>query len=203
MRPPKGRYSTEPGPESPAVQECHEHDVHPEFDDPVGEVYGMPTYPYHGAPDYYRTRRQLRKLNLCPGGQEIQGQIIWKHGDAKDGRGSTTRRVAYLYSLRKARPKRVSSPAQLEAIDKALRARRTCPKCGETKDYYLRRSLGTCNECADPELYANAEETGDTDWVDESVFEMHPSFWEAQPAESWGSDRLNVSAPELTDREAG
>jgi hypothetical protein len=197
MRPPKGRYSTEPGPESPAVQECHEHDVHPEFDDPVGEVYGMPTYPYHGAPDYYRTRRQLRKLNLCPGGQEIRGQIIWKHGGAgANGRGATTRRVAYLFSLRDARPKRVSSPAQLEAIEKALRARRTCGKCGETKDYYIRRSLGTCNECAEPELYANADDIGDTDWVDESV-------WEIQPVTSLDPDGLAERVPEFVDMEAG
>lgn len=197
MRPPKGRYSTEPGPESPAVQECREHDVHPEFDDATGEVFGLPTYPYHMAPEEFRTRRQLRKLNLCPGGQEIRGQIIWKHGGAgANGRGATTRRVAYLFSLRYAKPKRVSSPAQLAAIDKALRARRTCPKCGETKDYYIRWSLGECNECAEPELYAGAEEIGDTDWVDESV-------WEIQPAQAWDADRPGECIPELTDREAG
>jgi hypothetical protein len=196
MRPPKGRYRTEPGPASPAVEECHELDVHPEFDDPAGEVYGLPTYPYHMAPDEYRTRRQLRKLNLCPGGQEIRGQIIWKHGGGKDGRGSTTRRVAYLFSLQDAKPKRIASEAQLEAVEKALRARRTCGKCGETKEYYIRRSLGECNECADPELYANGAEYADTDWVDESV-------WQIQPAETPDPDRLDERVPEFVDMEAG
>jgi ribosomal protein S14 len=197
MRPPKGRYATEPGPPSPAVEDCYEHGVHPEFDDPSGELYGLPTYPYHMAPDEYRTRRQLRKLNLCPGGQEIRGQTIWKHGGAgANGRGSTTRRVAYLFSLREAKPKRIPTEAQLEAVEKALRARRTCQKCGKEKGYYIRRSLGVCNECAEPELYANGAEIADTDWVDESV-------WEIQAAENDDPGHLAGRIPELVDMDAG
>ena len=118
---------------------------------PEGDTYGIPTYPYHLAPDDYFTRRQLRKLNLCPGGQPIQAQIIWKHkGIGKNGRGSTTRRVAYLYSLKEAKPKRESTPAQLEAVEKALRARRTCPTCGVEQAYYIPRSRGECNDAPNP-----------------------------------------------------
>ena len=44
-------------------------------------------------------------------------------------------------------PKRQATPAQLAAIAKALRARRTCPICGTEKPYYIPRSLGECPDC--------------------------------------------------------
>jgi hypothetical protein len=108
-------------------------------------------------------------MNLCPGGQPIQAQIVWKHrGIDRNGRGSTTRRVAYLYALNAAKPKRVPTPTQREAVDKALAARRTCPTCGVEQEYYIPRSRGECNHCAEPELYVagTAEATADTGWPD-------------------------------------
>jgi hypothetical protein len=109
------------------------------FYDPAGTRYGVPTYPYRWAPAGLLTRRQLRALGLRPGGQEVAAQILWRRGT----------RVAYLYRRDLAVPKRTATPAQLAAIARALRARRTCPTCGIEKPYYIPRSLGECLDCAD------------------------------------------------------
>ena len=111
-----------------------------EFYDPDGERYGLPTYPYHYAPDGLLTIRQLRAKGLRPGGQDIVAQIFWRH--------RRHRRVAYLYREDRSKPKRQATPAQLVAIGKALRARRTCPTCGTEKDYCIPLSRGECNDCA-------------------------------------------------------
>jgi hypothetical protein len=110
------------------------------FYDPDGARYGLPTYPFHFAPPGLLTMRQLRARGLRPGGQDPAAQILWRH--------RRTRRVAYLYRADLALPRRTASPAQLEAIGKALAARRTCPTCSEPKPYYIPRSRGECNDCA-------------------------------------------------------
>ncbi|MGC5659819.1 RRQRL motif-containing zinc-binding protein [Micromonospora sp. WMMD723] len=114
------------------------------FHDPDGDRYGLPTYWWRGAPAGYATRRQLRAAGLCPGGQDIAAQILWR------GVGGT--RAAYLYRVDLARPKRTATPAQLRAVRAALTARRTCCVCGEVRPYYIPRSLGECLACAYPEL---------------------------------------------------
>ena len=109
--------------------------------DPDGHRYGLPTYPWHFAPAGLATTRQLRAQGLRPGGQQIAAQILWhRHGK---------RAVAYLYRLDLALPKRAATPAQMIAIGKALAARRTCPTCGQLKDYYIPLSTGECNDCTD------------------------------------------------------
>jgi len=108
------------------------------FYDPDGERYGLPTYPYHWAPDGLLTIRQLRVKGLRPGGQDIAAQILWRRG----------KRVAYLYREDLAKPKRAATINQLAAIGKALRARRICPTCGAEKTYCIPRSRGECNDCA-------------------------------------------------------
>jgi rubredoxin len=108
------------------------------FYDPTGERYGgTPTYPFRMAPTNLATRRQLREQGLRPGGQEIAAQILWRRGD----------RVAYLYRIDQAKPKREATPAQRAAISKALAARRTCPKCGDVKDYYISTRNQMCGDC--------------------------------------------------------
>jgi hypothetical protein len=114
--------------------------MHLTYYDPDGSRYGLPTYPYHCAPDGLATRRQLRASGLRPAGQPVTAQIIWKHHGK--------RRIAYLYRRSLARPKRTATPAQLTAIAAALRARRTCLTCGTEKPYYIPRSLGECLDCA-------------------------------------------------------
>src|SRR5262245_38464453 len=112
-----------PGPRVPTLDGARSRGIWVEFYDPCGSRYGMPTYPYHWAPAGLLTRRQLRAQGLCPGGQDIAAQILWRRG----------KRVAYLYREALARPKRQATPAQLAAIAAALRARRICPSCGTEK----------------------------------------------------------------------
>ncbi len=108
--------------------------------DPEGDQHGgLPTYWWHGAPAGYATRRQLRARGLRPGGQPVAAQILWR------GVGGT--RAAYLYRLDLARPKRTATAAQLVAVRAALRARRTCPTCGQVRPYYIPRSFGECLTC--------------------------------------------------------
>jgi len=109
------------------------------FYDPTGARYGLPTYPYRWAPDGLRTVRQLRAAGLRPGGQQPVAQILWRRG----------RRVAYLYDVRLALPKRTASAAQLAAIGKALTARRTCPTCDQVREYFIPRRFGECSDCHD------------------------------------------------------
>ena len=110
-----------------------------EFYDPTGRRYGFPTFPFHHAPDGLATRRQLRADGLCPNGYDPVAQILWRH--------RKQRRVAYLYRRDLAAPKRVATPAQLAAVAKALRARRTCRTCGVVCDYYIPRRSGACLIC--------------------------------------------------------
>lgn len=98
---------------------------------------GFDTFAYRMAPAGLATRRQLRAAGLRPGGHDPVAQIVWRRG----------KRVAYLYRLDLAAPKRVATPAQRAAIAKALRARRTCRICGEVKPYYIPRRYGECFDC--------------------------------------------------------
>nr|MDT0661930.1 RRQRL motif-containing zinc-binding protein [Micromonospora sp. DSM 115978] len=111
------------------------------FHDPEGSKFGIPTFWWRGAPAGYATRRQLRAAGLRPAGQPVAGQILWR------GVGGT--RVAYLYRLDLAAPKRTATPAQRAAIGKALTARRTCPTCRRVRDYVIPRSLGECLDCSE------------------------------------------------------
>jgi hypothetical protein len=109
------------------------------FYDPTGDHHGgLPTYPYRLAPDGLATRRQLRRLGLRPNGQPVAAQVLWRKGQ----------RVAHLYRVDLACPKRTATPAQRAAIDKALTARRTCSTCRQVKGYYIPRRYGECLDCA-------------------------------------------------------
>lgn len=111
------------------------------YQDPDGTRHnGFPTYGWRMAPAHLATRRQLRELGLCPGGSPVVAQLLWAAGRKT--------KVAYLYDLSTSRPKRIPSPAQLTALDKAMTARRTCPSCRQVKPYCIPVSLGTCPDCA-------------------------------------------------------
>jgi hypothetical protein len=113
--------------------------IRAEFYDPTGSRHGLPTFPYHWAPDGLVTRRQLRAARLRPNGQPVFAQILWRHRKQV--------RCAYLYRLDLAKPKRAASPAQLAAVGKALLARRICRHCGITRPYYIPRRTGACLIC--------------------------------------------------------
>jgi hypothetical protein len=110
-----------------------------EFYDPAGVKYGFPTFPYRCAPDGLATIRQLRDRGLRPGGQPVVAQILWRHRKRI--------RVAYLYRVDRAKQARLATLAQLGAIQKALKARRTCPTCKHLRDYYIPRRIGECLDC--------------------------------------------------------
>ena len=111
------------------------------FNDPDGAVYGLPTYPWQSAPIGLYTRRQLRDMGRCPGGQPVAAQVMWRRR-REDA-------VAYLYDLSQTRPKRVATPAVLVAVGKALTARRTCSTCREVRPYFIPRRFGECLDCAE------------------------------------------------------
>ena len=144
MRPPRGGVTSCPGSPVAGLEQGRLRGMHVEFYDPAGAVHGIPTYPWQMAPGGLATMRQLRAAGLRPRGQDIQAQIIWWHGSG-NGR---TRRVAYLYRIDLAKPKRTASPSQMAAICRAISARMTCKSCGNWKPYCISKSLGECNDCA-------------------------------------------------------
>jgi len=103
----------------------------------------FPTYRWLCAPAGLATRRQLAARGLRPGRQPIAGQILWRQ-DRKGGP-----RVAYLYRIDAAAPKRPATPAQLAALAEAMRVRRTCPACGRDIGYCLPRRWPACLDCQD------------------------------------------------------
>jgi len=111
---------------------------------------GLPTeyrvYRWGWAPHGLATRRQLRAEGLRPNGQEPRAEIRWRRG----------RRVAYLYAVADAAPKRIATPAQLVALGEAMRVRRTCPVCGRDVGYCLPRRWGTCLDCHDTPSWRSA-----------------------------------------------
>ncbi|MER7576096.1 RRQRL motif-containing zinc-binding protein [Streptomyces sp. NPDC126514] len=114
--------------------------------DPAGARFGLPTYPWHFAPDGYATRRQLRASGLRPGGQEVAAQIMRTHRGRRAGV-----QVAYLYRVDRAKPVRPMTSRKWGALALAMLARRTCPQCRITYSYCIPTSLGMCVPCAYPE----------------------------------------------------
>jgi hypothetical protein len=104
------------------------------------------------APQGLATRRQLTALGLRPGGCEPRACVVW----TRYGR----QRVAYLYPLAAAKPKRTATPAQRRALAAALRARRTCRRCGTDAGYVLPRSWDRCLDCPSDEQLAAARPKG-------------------------------------------
>ncbi|MFI2076238.1 RRQRL motif-containing zinc-binding protein [Streptomyces triculaminicus] len=112
--------------------------------DPAGERFGIPTFPWHLAPNGYATRRQLRTLGLRPGGQEVAAQLLRPRR-----RGEPL--TAYLYRIDLALPVRPMTPARWAALAKANAAQQICPSCATDAGYRIPISLGMCVTCAYPE----------------------------------------------------
>jgi hypothetical protein len=133
-----------------------------------GSVDGLPALTW-GRADRAQlaTARQLRELGLRPAGQQPVAVLVFGH--RQPGR----RPIEYtsLYRIADAEPKRVASPAQRDAIEKALAARRTCQRCGHEQGYYLSTVSRMCGPCSDATGY----------WDDRAG--LAPS--DADDAESW------------------
>ncbi|WP_157106534.1 hypothetical protein [Nocardia arthritidis] len=82
------------------------------FHDPDGRRFGIPTWPWGLAPQHLRTRRQLAREGKSPSG-EYEAQVLRARG------GSRGPLKAHLYDAESAVPKRVSTEAQLEALQLA------------------------------------------------------------------------------------
>ena len=101
---------------------------------------GLPTWAWRCAPEGLVTRRQMREQGLCPNRAYPVAQIVCRRG----------KRRAYLYDPADLAPKRVPTAARLEAVAKALAARRWCPGCQRDVGYTVPTSLGRCIDCEFP-----------------------------------------------------
>jgi hypothetical protein len=108
--------------------------------------HGMPVFKFRWAPGGLATRRQLRAMHMCPGGQEPYARLVWRKGN----------RWAWLYRLDLAKPSRPATPAKLNALDKAMAARRTCGQCHQEQTYCIPTSDGRCLDCIDAASYSHA-----------------------------------------------
>jgi hypothetical protein len=128
--------------------------------DPDGDRHGgLPTWPWRMAPAGLATRRQLVAAGLRPNGQPIAGQVAWTSRRYSPRRRSRTR-VAYLYRVDLAAPRREPTVAQLVALAKADCARQTCPTCALVQPYVIPRSLGECLDCAERPTVPAADPAG-------------------------------------------
>jgi hypothetical protein len=104
-------------------------------------VDGLPAFPFRGAPSGLATARQLAEKGLQSGGQDVYAFLL----------GQRYGKVAFLYRVDLALPKRRPSPAQLEAMAKAraaaLELRRWCPVCQTAGQYCVSTREGRCDEC--------------------------------------------------------
>jgi hypothetical protein len=89
------------------------------------------------APSGLATRRQLSACGLRPGGAQPVAWLSWRNGQ----------RIAYLYDVAMAKPKRDFTPAKRAALGKAMRARRTCPDCLRDVGYVIPTRYGMCVDC--------------------------------------------------------
>ncbi len=109
---------------------------------------GLPVFAWGEAPSTLLTRAQLRELGLRPGGQDPVALLVFRHH-----RPYRRETVAELFSVELAALKRVATPAQQAAIERALAARRICRAgCGREVGYYVPTSTGQCWDCLDREM---------------------------------------------------
>jgi hypothetical protein len=99
----------------------------------------IPEFGFKQAPKGLATRRQLRAMNLSPGGHDPVAQLTWRN----------KKRRAWLYRIDLAKPKRVPTLAQEWALDRAMAARQSCPVCRVRFDICLPlKTLGSCFGCS-------------------------------------------------------
>lgn len=89
------------------------------------------------------TRRQLRAMNLAPGGRDPVAALVFQH--RRPGRRVE---FARLWLIDQAVPKRIPSTAQLRAVRAALIARRTCTgPCGQVQPQCVSTTSRMCSGC--------------------------------------------------------
>lgn len=121
-------------------------DVDP-YDD--GNSGGIPTYDWNTAPKpEFATRRQLRAMSLRPGGHDPVAQLKCRNCSFRPE--TFCPHLAWLYRIDLAKPIRPMTLAKEVALDKAMAARQTCPRCRRRYYYCLPlKTLGMCVPCHD------------------------------------------------------
>ncbi|MEU6602378.1 RRQRL motif-containing zinc-binding protein [Streptomyces flaveolus] len=108
----------------------------------------LPEFDRRACPEGLVTRRQLRERGLSPGGHGPVAVLRCKACAYRPDQACIHPTRAWLYSVELARPKRVPTLAQEEALDRAMAARSTCPEC--RRRYYFclpLRTQGVCDAC--------------------------------------------------------
>ncbi|MGY4983782.1 RRQRL motif-containing zinc-binding protein [Streptomyces sp. 900105755] len=122
-------------------------------------VQGLPEYDRGACPDNLLTRRQLRDRALAKGGHDPVGILRCARCRYTPQWSCTHPQRGYLYDVHQAVPKRVPTLAQEWALDRAMAARQTCPRCRRRYQFCLPlKTIGSCLEChdgtpADPTTY--------------------------------------------------
>jgi hypothetical protein len=89
------------------------------------------------------TRRQLRAMELAPGGHDPVAALVFGH--RRPGRRCE---YARLWLIARAVPKRTPTTAQLRAVRAALIARRTCTgPCGQVQPRCVSTTSRMCPAC--------------------------------------------------------
>ncbi len=114
--------------------------------DPDGRLYGLPTYPWRGAPPGLATYRQLAAQGLRPGGQDPVAQLLRPR---RSRRGPL---IGYLYAIDAAVPRREVTEAMRRAVRVAIAAKRRCHGCRRDVGYITPLRTGRlCWDCAEPQ----------------------------------------------------
>ncbi len=102
------------------------------------------------VPEGLVTRRTLREMGLSPGRNQGPVAILRCKLCATRPNWSCRHPTrGYLLRIDLAVPKRVPTLAQEYALDRAMAARTTCPRCRRRYDVCLPlRTLGSCDPCA-------------------------------------------------------
>jgi len=102
----------------------------------------LPVFGWGEAPSVLLTRSQLRDAGLRPNGQDPKGLLVFRHH-----KPYARETVAELFSVELAAPRRTPTPAQLQALQHAMRARRVCVHCTVEQDYCVPTSTRQCWAC--------------------------------------------------------
>ncbi|MFE2943402.1 RRQRL motif-containing zinc-binding protein [Streptomyces sp. NPDC059255] len=109
----------------------------------------LPEYDRGQVPEGLVTRRQLRDLGLSPGGNVGPVAILRCRICANRPQWSCTHPTrGHLLRIDLATRKRIPTLAQEWALDRAMAARSTCPKCRRRYHFCLPlRTQGCCDPC--------------------------------------------------------
>ncbi|WP_435239965.1 RRQRL motif-containing zinc-binding protein [Streptomyces sp. YPW6] len=110
----------------------------------------LPEFDRGAVPEGLVTRRALREMGLSPGDNEGPVAILRCRLCATRPNWSCRHPTrGFLLRVDLARPKRTPTLAQELALDRAIAARSTCPKCARRYVYCLPlRTVGSCDPCA-------------------------------------------------------